>query len=110
MTMSITDPRPCGCLDRCRQEGFDAFHSMQSLASGGAYCRKSKGERFKHRLMSNMEIHQLEAARRQDEHAAKELSIAESNLRDANERRQFAAEVLNHWNKATALSEAGEQK
>jgi hypothetical protein len=101
MTNSMP-PFPCGCLDRCRQEGYEAYQSMAQATVSGAYCKKRRGESFRHRLMSEMELRQLEVAERQDELAAKELSIAQSKLREAEVRREFAAEVLNHWLTFTA--------
>jgi hypothetical protein len=78
---------------------------MALATVSGAYCKKRRGEPFRHRLMSEMELRQLEAAERQDELAAKELSIAQSKLHEAEVRREFAAEVLSHWLTFTANPE-----
>lgn len=100
------EPSACTCLDRCRQERALVQEQMASLMVGGAYCRKTKGEPFKHRPLSDMERRQIEAAQQADEVAAKELSIAQQKVRDAENRRALAAEVLNHWVSFTANPEA----
>jgi hypothetical protein len=98
----MIDPLPCGCLDHCDRENHNTYQHMASVATGGCYCKKNRGIPFKHRRLSDMERQQIESAERADDHAAKELCLAESALRLAQERRNRAAEILNHWVAFTA--------
>jgi hypothetical protein len=102
MSNVFLDQYPCNCLDRCRQEGASTSQIMQAVMAGGAYCSKRRGEPFKHRPMSDMERRQLEAAQRADELAQKEWRIARDKLHEAASRKEFTAQVLNHWDAFTA--------
>lgn len=108
--MSSQHQSECGCLYSCRRDDIDTSQHGVVFSSGGSYCKKAQGIPFKHRPMSEMELEQLEAAQRADDQAAKELCIAEVNLRQAQKHKTRTAEVLSHWMAATSKELLGGRK
>lgn len=104
----LGEPQRCDCVDECALQRL-APNSVATISTRDTYCKKNKGQVLKPK-MSVLHRREFDSAHRRLRQAIAERHAAADLLATAESEYRLAAELVEHWERATDSPDGQEAK